>query len=164
MTTTTMTETTPAQQTTPKPIIPVLNRLATAFVPLADPMVRVTAGLLLIPHGAQKLFGLFGGYGLEATGQFFASKLGLPPSFALLAGLIECVGGLMLALGLATRAVATLVFSVMAVAVVAVHLPNGLFWTSGGYEYPLFWAIVALSFMIRGGGRYSLDRLIGYEF
>lgn len=149
---------------TPKPIIPVLHGLATLFSPLAEPMVRVTAGLLLIPHGAQKLFGLFGGYGLEATGQFFASKLGLPASFALLAGLIECVGGLMLALGFATRAVAVLVFGVMAVAVVSVHLPNGFFWTSGGYEYPLLWAVVALSYALRGGGRFSLDYLIGYEF
>ena len=148
----------------PKPIIPALHGLANLFSPLAEPLVRVTAGLLLVPHGAQKLFGLFGGYGLEATGQFFASKLGLPASFALLAGLIECVGGLMLALGLATRAVAALVFGVMAVAVVFVHLPNGLFWTNGGYEYPLFWAVIALSYAIRGGGAYSLDRLIGYEF
>jgi putative oxidoreductase len=149
---------------TPKPIIPVLHGLATLLSPVAEPMVRVTAGLLLVPHGAQKLFGLFGGYGLEATGQFFASKLGLPASFALLAGLIECVGGLMLALGFATRAVAVLVFGVMAVAVVSVHLPNGFFWTSGGYEYPLLWAVVALSYALRGGGRFSLDYLIGYEF
>ncbi len=167
MTNATLADATPASASvpsTPKPIIPVLHGLATLFSPLAEPLVRVTAGLLLVPHGAQKLFGLFGGYGLEATGQFFASKLGLPASFALLAGLIECVGGLMLALGLATRAVAVLVFGVMAVAVVSVHLPNGFFWTSGGYEYPLLWAVVALSYALRGGGRFSLDRLIGYEF
>lgn len=150
--------------TEPKPIIPALNGLAQLFSPLAQPLLRVTTGLLLVPHGAQKLFGLFGGYGLEATGQFFAGKLGLPPSFALLAGLIEGVGGLLLALGLATRAIATLVFGVMAVAVVQVHLPNGFFWTSGGYEYPLLWAVAALYFMLQGGGRYSLDRVIGYEF
>ena len=167
MTNATLAGATPASASvpsTPKPIIPVLHGLATLFSPLAEPLVRVTAGLLLVPHGAQKLFGLFGGYGLEVTGQFFASKLGLPASFALLAGLIECVGGLMLALGLATRAVAVLVFGVMAVAVVSVHLPNGFFWTSGGYEYPLLWAVVALSYALRGGGRFSLDRLIGYEF
>ncbi len=167
MTNATLADATPASASvpsTPKPIIPVLHGLATLFSPLAEPLVRVTTGLLLVPHGAQKLFGLFGGYGLEATGQFFASKLGLPASFALLAGLIECVGGLMLALGLATRAVAVLVFGVMAVAVVSVHLPNGFFWTSGGYEYPLLWAVVALSYALRGGGRFSLDRLIGYEF
>ena len=147
-----------------KPIIPPLNALARLFEPLAEPLLRATTGLLLMTHGAQKLFGLFGGYGVEATGQFFASKLGLPASFALLAGLIEFVGGLLLAVGLATRAVAVLIFGVMAVAVVSVHLPQGFFWTSGRYEYPLLWGIAALFYAIRGGGRYSVDHLIGYEF
>jgi putative oxidoreductase len=111
----------------------------------------------------KKLFGWFGGYGVEATGQFFATKLGLPPSLALLAGLIEFFGGLLLAIGLATRVVAALVFGLMAVAVVQVHLPLGFFWTEGGYEYPLFWGIVALSYVVRGGGGYSMDALIGRE-
>ena len=62
-----------------RPLIPVLRPLTEALSPLAEPMVRVAAGLFLVPHGAQKLFGWFGGYGLEATGQFFAAKLGLPP-------------------------------------------------------------------------------------
>ena len=147
-----------------KPLIPPLHALAQSFEPAAEPLLRAVTGLLLMPHGAQKLFGLFGGYGVEATGQFFASKLGLPASFALLAGLIEFFGGLMLALGLATRAVAVLVFGVMAVAVVQVHMPQGFFWTGGGYEYPLLWGIAALFYAIRGGGRYSVDHLIGYEF
>jgi putative oxidoreductase len=116
-----------------------------------------------MPHGAQKLFGLFGGYGPEATGQFFASKLGLPASFAVLAGSIEFFGGLALALGLLTRPAAALVFGLMAVAVVQVHLPNGYFWTDGGFEYPLLWAILALSYVVKGGGRYSLDAKIGRE-
>jgi putative oxidoreductase len=146
-----------------KPVFPAFGTIAKALSPFADPLVRVTAGLLLIPHGAQKLFGWFGGYGVEATGQFFAAKLGLPASLALLAGLIEFFGGLMLAAGFLTRPVAALVFGVMAVAVVQVHLPIGFFWTAGGYEYPLFWGVVALSFAIRGGGRYSLDALIGRE-
>jgi putative oxidoreductase len=134
-----------------------------AIAPITEALIRITAGLLLVPHGAQKLFGWFGGYGIEATGQFFASKLGLPASLALLAGLIEFFGGLMLALGLATRVVAALVVGLMAVAVLQVHLGAGFFWTSGGFEYPLFWGIVALAFAIRGGGRYSLDALIGHE-
>ena len=104
-----------------------------------------------------------GGYGLEATGQFFVAKLGLPASFALLAGLIEFGGGLLLAAGLATRAAAALVAGLMAVAIVHVHLGAGFFWTDGGYEYPLLWAIIALSYAIRGGGRYSVDALIGRE-
>ncbi|BAE52441.1 DoxX family protein [Paramagnetospirillum magneticum] len=147
-----------------KPLIPAVAPLAQALSPLAEPMVRITAGLLLVPHGAQKLFGWFGGYGLQATGQFFATKLGLPAGLALVAGLIEFAGGLMLALGLLTRPVAALVAGMMAVAVFGVHLGNGFFWTSGGVEYPLMWGIVALAFVIRGGGRFSADALIGREF
>ena len=151
------------QPTLAKPLIPALHVVTQALTPLGEPLVRVTTGLLLIPHGAQKLFGAFGGYGVEATGQFFAAKLGLPASLALVAGLIEFFGGLMLAAGLLTRPVAVLVFGMMAVATLQVHLSLGFFWTSGGFEYPLFWGLAALSFVIRGGGRYSLDALIGRE-
>lgn len=146
-----------------KPIVPLFAPITGTLSPLAEPLLRAATGLLLVPHGAQKLFGSFGGYGLDATGQFFAAKLGLPASFALLAGVIEVVGGTLLALGLATRAVAALVVGLMAVAVVHVHLAAGFFWTDGGYEYPLLWGIVALTFVIRGGGRYSVDGLIGRE-
>ena len=73
------------------------------FLTFAEPLVRVAAGLFLVPHGAQKLFGWFGGYGIDATGQFFAAKLGLPASLALVAGIIEFFGGLLLAAGIATR-------------------------------------------------------------
>jgi putative oxidoreductase len=126
-------------------------------------VVRVATGLLLVPHGSQKLFGWFGGYGIAGTEQFFESKLGLPPSVAVLAGLIEFGGGLLLAIGLVTRVAAGLVLGLMTVAVILVHMPNGFFWTDGGYEYPLLWGILALSFVIRGGGRFSLDALIGRE-
>jgi putative oxidoreductase len=143
--------------------IPAISPITQALSPFAEPLIRVTAGLLLVPHGAQKLFGWFGGYGIEATSQFFSSKLGLPASLAVVAGLVEFFGGLMLALGLATRVVAALVVGLMTVAVTQVHLGAGFFWTSGGFEYPLFWGIVALAFVLRGGGRYSLDALIGYE-
>lgn len=149
--------------TSPKPLVPALSGITTALSPLAWPMVRVAAGLFLMPHGAQKLFGWFGGYGLEASGQFFADQLGLPAYFATLAALVEFFGGLLLAVGLLTRLAAAAVVVLMAVAVLAVHLPAGFFWTAGGYEYPLFWGIVALAFAIRGGGRYSLDAAIGRE-
>ena len=146
-----------------KPLIPGVGALERALSPFAEPLVRVAAGLMLLPHGAQKLFGWFGGYGVDATGQFFAAKLGLPASFALLAGLIEVFGGLALAVGFLTRVAAALVFGLMAVAVIWVHLPIGYFWMTGGLEYPLMWGLVALAFVFRGGGAYSLDALIGRE-
>ena len=153
-----------AQSTPAQPLIPALQPVTNLLAPLGEPLVRVTTGLLLVPHGAQKLFGWFGGYGVEATGPFFATTLGLPASLALLAGLIEFFGGLMLAAGFMTRPVAALVFGMMAVATLSVHLQLGFFWTSGGFEYPVFWGLTALSFVIRGGGRYSVDALIGREF
>jgi len=147
----------------PKPIVPSLAAFTGALSPFAEPALRVLAGLMLVPHGSQKLFGAFGGYGVEATGQFFAAKLGLPAPLALLAGVIEVFGGIALALGLLTRLAAILVVGLMAVAIVAVHLPAGYFWTNGGFEYPLLWGAVALYFAVRGGGRISVDGLIGRE-
>jgi putative oxidoreductase len=146
-----------------KPIIPAFGWIDDALTPFAEPVLRVATGLILMPHGAQKLFGWFGGYGVEGTGQYFATQLHLPASLALLAGLIEFFGGMALAAGFATRAAAALVVGMMSIAIVCVHLPNGFFWTSGGFEYPLLWGIVALYFVVRGGGRYSVDAAIGRE-
>ncbi len=152
-----------AQTLSIKPVLPIFRPLTDALAPFGEPLARVAVGAMLMPHGAQKLFGWFGGYGLAATGQFFATKLGLPASMALVTGLIEFGGGLLLALGLATRFAAGAAAVMMAVAVIHVHLGNGYFWTSGGYEYPLLWGLLAFSFVLRGGGRYSLDAKIGYE-
>ena len=146
-----------------KPLVPAVSAITRALSPIAEPALRVVAGAFLLPHGSQKLFGWFGGYGVEATGQFFAAKLGLPASFALLAGLIEVVGGLALAFGLLTRVAAALVFGLMVVAVVAVHIPAGCFWTSGGFAYPARWAALAAYFVVKGGGRYSIDAALGRE-
>lgn len=148
---------------TTKPLIPAFRPLQDALSPAAEIAARAVIGLFLMPHGAQKLFGLFGGYGLEGTGQFFATKLGLPPSMALITGLIEFFGGLALALGLVTRFAAGAIAVMMGVAVIQVHLPAGYFWTGGGYEYPLMWGVLALTYVVRGGGKYSLDALIGTE-
>lgn len=132
---------------------------------LADLLTRVTVGALLIPHGAQKLFGWFGGYGLTATGDYFATNLGLEPGilFALLAGLVEFLGGLALVVGLLTRPAALAVAVFMAVAL-STHVPNGFFWTSGGIEYPLMWGLLAVAILLRGGGRHSLDARLGLRF
>lgn len=134
------------------------------LAPLAYPLVRVTAGLLLMPHGAQKLFGWFGGHGLTGTGQYFEASLGLYPgiAFALLAGLIEFFGGLALVLGLLTRPAALAVAVFMAVAL-STHISNGFFWPNGGFEYPLMWGLVALAIFLRGGDNYSLDAKLGWR-
>jgi putative oxidoreductase len=138
--------------------VPTLSAAFERLVELSWPLVRISTGLLLLPHGSQKLFGWFGGYGLAGTGQFF-DTLGLHPGvvIALLAGVVEFFGGLALVFGLLTRPAALAVAVLMGVAIFAVHLPNGFFWTSGGFEYPLLWGLVAIAIFLRGGGRFSLD-------
>ena len=130
-----------------------------------DTALRVTAGALLVPHGAQKLFGWFGGYGPEATGQFFEQALGFSNGYmaAMAAGSVEFFGGILLALGLLTR-VSAAAAAVLLLMALPVHSPNGFVWTDGGIEYPLFWLVVVLTFWAKGGGEYSLDRFIGREF
>ena len=132
-----------------------------ALSPLVEPALRVATGLLLVPHGAQKLFGVFGGHGLEGTGQFFVN-IGFLASEALTVALTEFVGGLLLAAGLFTRVAAGFVAGFLLVAM-WFHSANGFFWTDGGFEYPLLWIVVAVSFVVRGSGRFSVDRLIGRE-
>ncbi len=146
-------------------VIPTLKPVYASLSGLSEALVRVAAGAFLIPHGAQKLFGAFGGYGLEATGQFFQTQLGFAYGYlaALGTGSVEVFGGLLLALGLFTRLAAGSIAVMLAVAAVTVHIGNGFFWTDGGWEYPVFWAIAVASFVIRGGGQYSLDRLMGRE-
>lgn len=137
----------------------------TRLEPLGYPLIRIVTGLVLMPHGAQKLFGWFGGYGLEATGQYFETAVGMSPGYfwALVAGLIEFFGGLALVLGFLTRPAALLVSIFLAVALTQ-HLANGFFWTGGGYEYPLLWAAVAFGIFLRGGDGYSLDSRMRLPF
>ena len=149
-----------------QPIVPALAPLYDKLSGLSYPMIRFFTGLILMPHGAQKLFGWFGGYGLEGTGGFFAQNLGLEPGifWAALVGASEFVGGFFLAIGFLTRPAAAAIAILMAVAVFAVHLGDGFFWTNGGYEYPLLWGLIALAIAFRGGGEMSVDRTIGREF
>lgn len=143
-------------------VIPALAPVYAHLAPLAEAALRVAAGAFLIPHGAQKLFGLFGDHGLAATGAFFETQLGFANGWlaALAAGSVEVFGGLLLTLGLFTRPVAAAIAVLLLVAA-TVHLPAGFFWTSGGWEYPVLWALVATHFALRGGGRLALDRLVG---
>jgi len=150
----------------PRLIVPVLAPLYARLGALSYPMIRFFTGLFLMPHGAQKLFGWFGGGGLSGTAGFFSQNLGLEPGmfWAVLVGGTEFFGGLCLAVGLLTRPAALAVTVLMAVAVFQVHLGNGFFWSAGGFEYPLLWGLVALAIALRGGGELSVDRAIGREF
>jgi putative oxidoreductase len=124
-------------------------------------LLRLTVGLTLAVHGAQKLFGWFGGLGLDATGQFFET-LGFLPGrrHAFVAGFAETGGGLLLVLGLFTPIAAALICGVMLVAM-AVNIKKGFFAQNGGYEYALVLSVAALSVAFTGPGSLSLDALIG---
>ena len=125
-------------------------------------ILRLVAGPTMAAHGAQKLFGWFGGHGLAGTGGFL-EKLGFIPGRrnALFAGLAEFAGGLLLTLGLATPLAATLIISVMFVAVATVHVKNGYFNHNQGYEYNLLLTAVALAVTSSGAGPLSLDAALG---
>lgn len=145
--------------------IPALGGFYDAVSGLGYPLIRFITGLILMPHGAGKLFGWFGGRGIEGTAAGFA-KMGLEPALPLatLVGVTEFFGGLFLAIGLLTRPAALGMIAIMAVAVFQVHLKNGFFWFNGGYEYPLLWGIIGIAILFRGGGALSVDRKIGREF
>ncbi len=124
-------------------------------------LLRVPIGIILFAHGAQKLFGWFGGYGLEGTGQWMAS-IGLEPGYlmALLAGLAEFAGGLALILGLLTRPAALVAAFTMVVAIFSVHFEHGLFMANNGYEFALSLLAATAALVFLGGGSVSVDNAI----
>ena len=121
--------------------------------------LRIPVGIIFAAHGAQKLFGWFGGYGLDGTGQFFGS-IGLTPGYlmALLAGLVEFFGGLALVLGVLVRPAAAALAFAMLIAVFAVHWSKGFFASNGGYEYALALLAASVALVLSGAGRFSVDR------
>jgi len=127
-------------------------------------LLRLVVGLALAAHGSQKLFGWFGGGGLDGTAGHMEG-LGFVPGrrAALMAGLAEAGGGLLLALGAATPLAAAMLVGVMTTAIVSVHLKQGFFVMQGGYEYPLVLATAALSVALTGPGRASIDALLGLD-
>jgi putative oxidoreductase len=137
----------------------------TPFLDLGFLFARVLIGLLMAAHGAQKLFGWFGGHGLEGTGQFF-SQLGFRPGrrYATAAGLGEFTSGLLIALGLFGPIGPAVMLSVMVVAAISVHWRNGLFATNNGIELPLLYSIAAIRFALTGPGRHSLDAVLGLHW
>ncbi|MFF8841168.1 DoxX family protein [Streptomyces sp. NPDC015127] len=127
-------------------------------------VLRVGTGAVLAAHGTQKLFGWFGGGGLEGTSKGMEAMGFHPPKgSALAAGLAETGGGVLLALGLATPAAGAAAAGNMAGAV-SVHAPAGFFMQSGGFEYPAFLGFTAAALGVAGPGRYSLDYATGHRF
>jgi putative oxidoreductase len=127
-------------------------------------LLRLTLGSLFIGHGTQKLFGWFGGHGLEGTGHFFET-LGMRPGRrnALAAGAAEAGGGAALALGLATPAAAAALTATMLTAIHRVHLKKGPWLTNGCYEYNLVIIAAVIAIVEVGPGELSLDAALGQE-
>jgi putative oxidoreductase len=125
-------------------------------------LVRVVIGLVMAAHGAQKLFGWFGGYGLNKTGEFFV-QLGFWPgrAFAAAASITEISSGLLVALGFLGPIGPALMISVMIVAMITVHWKNGLFAADNGVEVPLLYSAAAFAIALIGFGRYSIDEWLG---
>ena len=125
-------------------------------------LLRLTVAIVIFPHGAQKLFGWFGGYGIAGTGGFLET-LGFRPgkTFATAAGLGEFLGGLLLALGFLGPVGPALMVAGMLVAIITVHRKNKFFVATNGVEHPLMFLTAAVGLALTGPGRYSLDAALG---
>jgi len=147
-------------QRTSRRIISALDPIYEILEPIAYPLIRFVAGVMMIPHGYAKVFG-----GIEGTTKFFSS-VGLEPALILAwyVGLLELVGGICVALGLLTRLMSAQLIGLLAVATFYIHLPSGFIWIKGGFEYPLFWMVVMIAITIKGGEKLSLDNLMAKEF
>ncbi|MDQ0493723.1 DoxX family protein [Paenibacillus brasilensis] len=124
-------------------------------------LVRLVVGLLLVGHGAQKLFGWFGGYGPKGTGGWMES-IGIKPGvfMAVSAGVMELLGGTLFTLGLLTPLAALLITVTMLGAIFKVHGQNGIWATADGYEYPLVLIAVVIGIALTGAGSYSIDAIL----
>ena len=132
---------------------------------LALLVLHVVVGLLFFAHGAQKLFGWFGGYGIQGTAGFF-DQIGLRPGrlHATVAAIAETLGGLLLALGLFTPIGSALVIAIMVAAVITVHWQKGFFNTEGGYEFNLTLTAAVFALAGVGPGEWSLDNVFGIDW
>ncbi len=143
----------------PRLLIPALKPFYEAAAPFSWLLIRLTVGLMLIPHGWPKWQA-----GIAATAASALAKRGIQPAepLAVVIMTLETLGGLCIALGLFTRFWALGVAIEMAV-ITAVYVPAGFGWTRPGYEYALMWSLVAFAIALRGGGPWSLDRMLGRE-
>ena len=146
------------EATKPKLLFPGLRGFYDWAEPVSYLIIRLTAGLMLIPHGWPKLMA---GIGPVAANALTKRGIGPAEPLAVILIAIETLGGLCIALGLFTRFWAAAATIEMCV-IVYHHLPK-FGWTERGYEYPLMWGLVMLAIALRGGGPYSVDRLLKRE-
>lgn len=138
-------------------VVPALGGFYRALAPFTEALIRIVAGMSLVAHGYPKFFAM-------AQNAAFFEQAGYRPgmAWAIAVGLTETVGGLFLAAGFLTRLVAVPILIFLLTAIVY-HWQFGFYWNARGFEYPLFWSIVVFHFMIRGGGRFSVDQRLGRE-
>jgi putative oxidoreductase len=159
-----MNEARPAVSTS-RLFIPALGGLYEALWDAAHAVLRIVLGAILIPHGMQKLFGSFGGLGLEKNAALF-DKIGYSPGmfWGTLVGCTELIAGTLLVIGLVTRPAAFAVVVFMINAVYFTSSTGGFFWTARGSEFSILILVAALYVLIRGGGAWSIDRKMSREF
>jgi putative oxidoreductase len=140
-------------------IVPGLGGIYRVFAPYTETLIRIVAGLSFVPHGYPKLFVD------PARSAAFLEESGYRPGmfWAILLGCTEVFGGLLLASGFLTRLACIPLLVFLVTAITTYHWPSGFSWIDGGFEYPLFWAIVVFHFLIHGGGKYSVDAMLGRE-
>ena len=142
-----------------------LTRLLATQNDVALTIARIALAGVMLPHGLQKAFGMFGGYGFAGTMGFFTEKMHIPAPLGFLVILTECLGSLLLLSGLGSRIMAFVIGCVISVASLMVALPNGFFMNwfgtqkGEGVEYALLMLGLAAVVVLRGGGAFSLDGL-----
>lgn len=143
----------------PRPLFRGLGTMYERIGALHWPLIRATAGLILLTHGWPKLM-----LGVQAVAANTLAKRGIEPALPLAYALIflETVGALLITIGLFTRPIAVALV-IEFIVIVVQHIPNGYAWANRGYEYPLFWGLIFLAIALRGGGPYSIDRALGRE-
>ena len=146
------------QRTKNKLLIPAFQGLYDFLEPVSWLLLRLIAGLMLLPHGIPKLQA-----GIQATAEMALVKRGIEPAepLAVVIIVLETVGGLCVALGLFTRLFSLAIFLEMMV--IVYHYFPKFGWTGPGYEYPLMWGLVMLVIAMRGGGPYALDNKLRYQ-
>jgi putative oxidoreductase len=144
----------------PRPLIPALGRYYGFASDLAYLIVRVTAGLMLIPHGWPKVF-TRGAAGVATSLANYGLPFPLAGAYTIM--FLETIGGILIAIGLFTRPIAALLVIEFLVIIFVAHWSRGYGVGAGGIEFPLMWGLILLAILLRGGGPWSVDRKLGWE-